>query len=327
MKRNIRKIPEHLFAKLKTMKCDEIVVGCAVKYKATELFSGLLAHLGITLTSKGLEYPTSILPPKNRGRYSKRNIDGVEIVRRDLPMEKGYNAINSPNWGDWSNGSHIVELPYDRYQRDFKPPRELTITIGCKDPRPKLPYYIIAFRVEEILSKRQKDFKEILFEDLNLLQENVSACGLEPSQNTLSDYAKSLHLSWEILPPGTREEAIARLFRGSKATPEEKNNAGERYDFFMSLKPKKLVFGSSGFRRYFGALIDDNLVVFENIQYGNAIYILFDSWEELSKKSRLDLISGKYGTDFKRVVHNTGWKRQVRSIVAEKRDKKKSTNG
>lgn len=111
---------------------------------------------------------------------------------------------------------------------------------------------------------------------------------------------------------------------GRSPSPEEKEVAGQRYDFFISLKPKKLVFGSSGFRRYFGALLEDDLVVFENIQYGNAVYVLFDNWEELSKRSRIDLLSGRYGTDFKRVIHSSGWKGEVRAIVAAKRDEGKT---
>jgi hypothetical protein len=60
-------------------------------------------------------------------------------------------------------------------------------------------------------------------------------------------------------------------------------------------------------------------VVFENIEYGNAVYILFDNWEELSKISRLDLMSGKFNGSFERVVHISGWKGKVKTIVAGKR--------
>lgn len=324
MKRNLRKIPDHLIAKLKTMKTDEIVAGCAVKFKAGDLAAGRLKHIGIALDESGLHLPDSVLPPADRGKYSTRNIDGEEIIRKDLPKETDYNAIESPNWGDWSNGTHTVYLPFQRYPREFRPPRELTLAIQSKDTRPGLPVYIIAFRVEEVLSQKSKLFKHRLLENLNLLQENVGACGVEPADESIANYAKTLHVSWEIFPPGSRDEAIRRLFHGRSPTNDEKDNAGERYDFFMSLKPKSLVYGSSGFRRYFGALLEDNLAVFENIQYGNAVYVLFDGWEELSKKSRIDLLTGKYGTDFKRVIHKSGWKGQVRGIVAAKRDENKN---
>ena len=85
----------------------------------------------------------------------------------------------------------------------------------------------------------------------------------------------------------------------------------------MSLKPKQLVFGESGLRRYFGAQIDEDLVVFENVQYGNAVYILFKEWKETSKLSRLELLSGIHGDTFERVVHVNGWEDKIRAIIDE----------
>lgn len=323
MKKNLRKIPADILAKLKSLGCNEVVVGCAIKFKSTDLAAGCLAHVGITLTEAGLQIAHSVvLPPASQGRYSKQNIEGEIIVRKDLPMITDTRAVESPNWGDSYNGTHTVYLPFKRYPRNFRPPRELTISVDCKDARAGLSHYILAFRVDEILSTNHADFKILLFENLNLLQENVGTCGVQKASESLADYAKSLHVSWEILPPGTRDEAIARIFSGSPPTQEEKDTASERYNFFISLKPKSLVYGSSGFRRYFGALIKDNLVVFENIQYGNAVYILFENWEELSKKSRLDLLSGAYETAFVRVVHGPGWKEAVRKIVEDKRNNK-----
>lgn len=323
MKKNLRKIPTGIIEKLRTIKSNEIVVGCAVKFKDVALSSGKLKHLGIRLTDKGLLVPVSIIPPAIQGKYSSKNVNGVEIIRKDLPKERHYNTVETPNWGDNYNGTHTVDLPYEKYPREFRFPLELEIMMKCNNIWPNQPEYIIAFRVNEVLERKRRNFKDKLLENLNLLQENIGVCGIEAAEVALDKYEKSLHVSWEILPPGTREEAIERVFKGKSPTADDKAVAGERYDFFMSLKPKRLVFGSSGFRRYFGALIEDDLVVFENIQYGNAIYILFENWKESSRRSRLDLLSGKYGRDFERVIHNPGWKKEVRTIVKSKQSEKK----
>lgn len=319
MKRNIRQIPAEILNKLNNLNTNEIVVGCAVKFKASNILSGGLKHLGIALDANGLKVPPSILPPARQGKYSLYNIEGHLIKRTDLPKEPYFIRIDMPNWGNWSKGSHIVNIPHEKYQRDFRPPRELEISMKCNDKRPNLSVYIISFRVEEIILKSAKNFKMELFENLNLLQENIGACDVQPADTSIEEYAKSLFVSWEILPTGTRDEVINRLFRDRVPTNTERDVAGERYDFFMSLKPKNLVYGTSGFRRYFGAKIEDNLVVFENIKYGNAVYVLYDNWEDLSKKSRIALLAGKYGTDFDRVVHKKGWKEEVRNIVNKKR--------
>lgn len=315
MKKYLRKIPDSINQKLRTVKSRVVVAGCAVKFKSANLLKGSLKHLGISLTDKGLNLPTSIIPPADQGRYSGRNVNGVEVIRKDLPKETHYNTVETPNWGDDYNGTHTVDLPYKKYPREFIPPREIEITIKCNNTKPNQPEYIIAFMVNEVLDRTRRDFKIKLFENLNLLQENVGVCSVEAADVALEQYESTLRVTWEILPPGTREETIKRVFKGKKPTADEEKVAGERYDFFMSLKPRSFVFGSSGFRRYFGALIQDGLVVFENIQYGNAVYILFDNWQELSRRSRIDLLKGKYGKDFERVIHKSGWKTEVRNLV------------
>jgi hypothetical protein len=315
MKKHIRLVPKEVTAKLKTIEATDIVVACSAKYPSAGIRKGSLRHLEIKLTPKGLIVPGSIVPRATRGRYSDRNVNGQEIVRRDLPMLTKYVSVETPNWGDWYYGSHEVDLPHKYYQRQFIPPQEVEIMMHSPEKSPGLKAYIISFKLNLVLRKGVKGFKKKLFDALNLLQENVGACGIESADVPLEKYAKSLHVSWEILPPGTKSQAIARLFKGRQATMEQKEVAGDRYDFFTALKPRKLVYGSSGFRRYFGALIRDDLVVFENIEYGNAIYIMFRNWPELSKLSRIDLLSGRYGREFVRVAHLKKWKQNVRSIV------------
>ncbi len=315
MKKHINKIPNHVTAKLKTLEATDIVAACSVKYLASAIRKGTLRHLGIRLSPNGLVVPESILPPATQGRYSDRNVNGEEVVRRDLPMLTKYVSVETPNWGDWYYGSHEVDLPHRYYQRQFIPPMEAEILMHSPERSAGLKAYIISFRINQVLRKGTRGFKKKLFNALNLLQENTGACEVEAADVPLEKYAKSLHVAWEILPPGTKNEAIIRLFGSRHATKEQKEVAGDRYDFFMALKPKKLVYGSSGFRRYFGAMIKNELVVFENIEYGNAVYIMFKDWPVLSKLSRIDLLSGKYGKDFARIPHLSGWKKDVRSII------------
>lgn len=319
MKKNIRKIPRHVAAKLNTIRGDLVVAGCAVKFHRDRIVNGELAHLGIRLEPAGLVVPGAIIPPGTQGKYSDRNVNGEEIVRRDLPKETHYRSVETPNWGDSYYGYHTVDLPYEAYPREFNPPRESQIILECQNPAPTVSEYLIAFKVEEILDKRAKDFDKRLLEALNLLQENIGACGVEASTVPMANYFNSLHVSWDILPPGSKVAVLQRLFRGKTPSQTLQDVASDRYDFFESLGARQLIVGTSGFRRYFGALLEDDLVVFENIEYGNAVYVLFTNWRELSQKSRIDLISGKYGTDFNRVVHSKGWKGQVKDIVATRR--------
>lgn len=319
MKKNIRVIPETVKTRLRSLQGQNVVAGCARQFSTGEIRSGALRHLQIELHADGLHIPERILPPASQGSYSTRNSEGYEVKRTDLPKETHYNNIDAPDWGDWSNGTHTVSLPYEKYPRDFYAPRELMLIFHCPDTGPGRTTYVIAARVDEVLNQNVPDFEDRLFEDLNLLQENLGCCGVEAAASSVEEYARTLHLSWEILPPGSREEAIERLFRGRQPTQQQRETASERYDFFNNLRPKQLIVGTSGFRRYFGALLEDDLAVFENIEYGNAVYLMYENWGELSQRTRVQLLSGRLGNQFDRVIHRPGWQKEVRRLVGTKR--------
>ena len=319
MKNNIRNIPHGVRFKLRTLKDHNIVAGCSRQYTADTIQSGALAHLQVEIRENGLHYPERIVPPPTRGKYSSRNVNGYQVVRNDLPIEIHRHMAETPNWGDSCRGTHTVWLPHKAYPRDLRPPRELELILYCPDTNASRASFIIAARVDEVLAQASSDFDERLLADLNLLQENLGACGVEPSCFSLDEYLRTLHLSWDILPPGSRDEAIQRLFQGKPATKSQKELVGARYDFFQSLNPQKIIVGSSGFRRYFGALLEDDLVVFENIQYGNAIYVMYENWETLCQRTRIELLSGRLGEQFDRIVHRNRWKTEVRLIVKAKR--------
>lgn len=139
------------------------------------------------------------------------------------------------------------------------------------------------------------------------------------------DYLKSLYVSWEILPIGELEETVTRILSGVKnSDPQIRAKLVERYRFLLSLKPQNTIQGTSGFARYVGAQFADDLVVFENVEYGNAIYIMFGQWMELSKKPRNELLaSGKEG--YVRIPHVGKWKEKLRAVLQRELNKRSSS--
>lgn len=318
MKKNLLKIPDSIRRSVARID-GPVAAGCAQWYTRQQLLDGLLQHLDEYLTEEGLSVPQSVVPRAEQGRYSKRNRYGKEIVRKDLPME-GYDiTFESPNYGDWGKGSHTTSWYRERYRRDFDPPRELEIAIHCSNPEPGRNGYMIAFKVDEPLDPAAEEFDERLLYNLNLLQENAYGAGVEPAEADLEAYSATLRIGWEILPPGSREEALERLFQGRQPSQVERDVADARLQFFDSLTPRRTIIGTSGFRRYLGALLESDLVVFENPTYGNAIYVMYGDWEELSQKTRIDLLAGRCGDDFDRVVHAAGWEQKVRRLVEDHR--------
>ncbi|HFR2203129.1 TPA: hypothetical protein ACHU9T_002798, partial [Shigella flexneri] len=262
MKKNIRVIPKNIHSKLRRLG-NTVVAGTSIAFTENQLKSGALEHLGIYFDNGVNAYETSVIPDPLQGKYSLKNVFGEEIVRKDLPKETHYTEIESPNWGDSSNGTHTVRLPYEKYPRDIIPPTLIAIEINHKQPSDS--HFIFNFRVTRILDKQSNKFDDELLFDLNLLQENLGKCGIEDADKPISTYADTLIVSWEIFPPGSKEETLARIFRGKNITSDKKNVAENRYDFFMSLEPKKIVTGNSTFSNYIGAMLEDDLVVFENI--------------------------------------------------------------
>ena len=315
-KKNLRKIPERIREGIERLHVSELVVGCTRTYLRSEIEAGALKHLGIALGPEGVVVPTAVIPEATRGKYSRRNRDGYLVIRRDLPKERNEQPHDVPSWGSKTN-THTVWLPHPRFPRDMVAPTLAEVEMACVSRDSNSDSVLLSFRVNEPLSPKQEGFDAKLLANLNLLQENIGHVGVEPAKTPLADYIKTLYVSWEILPPGTREEAIERVFLGKQGTPEERQTVGERFDFFHSLGAVSQIRGLSGFHRYFGALLPSGIAIFENIHYGNAIYIFFSGWERMSQMSRIDLLTGRHGIDFSRIQHRGGWQDTARRVIAD----------
>ena len=68
--------------------------------------------------------------------------------------------------------------------------------------------------------------------------------------------------------------------------PPRQGIVAARLKLFAKLPVEKLIKGTNSFSSYIGALYADDLVVFENMNYGNALYVLYDDWQDVSKRSR-----------------------------------------
>jgi hypothetical protein len=122
-------------------------------------------------------------------------------------------------------------------------------------------------------------------------------------------------VDWQIFPPGTADEVVKRMLRGkNKISDEQEAIMKLRISVMSKLKPEAYVTGTDGFLRYFGAKFGENFVAFENVHYGNALYIMYESLEELSKKSRVELLNGPRDS-FDRIEHREGWIPKLNTAV------------
>lgn len=319
-KQNIRRVPEPILMKVKALPKNDVVVGCVKRMPASDIAAGKYGHLQIQLDGDTPSFPNRIMPFPEVGRYSRMNVEGKEIVRTDLPKMIREYSWETPNYGDWSLGSHTCYMDREVYQRDFLPPNELEIEIELLAQEiGHQSLFVFKFKIDRALDKQNPGFQDNLFYDLNLLQENVGAIDVFASDATVSDYLTTIHVNWEILPPGDREATIARILVGMRGPTEEtRRKLIHRYNLLAGLKPVAYIQGTCGFRRYFGAKFSDQLVAFENLEYGNAMYVMFEDWEMLSRKTRLELLAGDRN-GFARIVHRAGWENQLRKLIRETR--------
>jgi hypothetical protein len=321
--KNIRKFPAAIRRKLGRYHDSQVVVAVVKKVPLSVIASGTYKHLDITVSNGAPTVPSFMVPRARQGKFSNRNVHGWVVIRNDLHKVTKTYSFQSPNWGDWSKGSHEVDWDRQVYRRDFHSPPLLAIrmevlgTEAGDDPR-----LIIKFQVADVLNQSDPDFQKLLFFNLNLLQENAGACDVFRADDGLPEFLQTITVEWEILPPGEREGTLARILAGGQSD-ETRRAVTERYDTLAELQPLSFIHGRSGFRRYFGAKFAENLVVFENIDYGNAAYVMFELWEMLSQRTRLDLLAGP-ADGFVRVIHRTGWQNQLRNIIQQCRDREQA---
>lgn len=319
-KKNYRKIPQDILSKISNLAVDDVVVGCVKVLKAQDVQS--FEHLNLKIENGSLVVPPPAVPPGYSGKYSDANRNGKEVVRRDLPMIQKTYSWESPNWGDWSNGSHTHEVTRDVYQRDFIPPKELTLSIELLEQDPSNGTFTVKFTVDQVISRSAEDFEDDLLYNLNILQENVGAVNVFASTASLADYISTIHVHWEILPPGNVDLVLRRLLEGKRAvSAEQREVMRERITAMEKLKPQNYIAGTNEFLRYFGAKFEEDFVAFENLNYGNALYVMFENWEKLSRRSRIDLLKGPR-EGFERIPHRDGWSARLRSLLKAHRKAK-----
>ncbi len=321
MPKNLLKIPRQLLQRLATFDQDD-VVAATVKLVPPENLEHYV-HLGISFDDGELNLPSPQPPDASAGRYSNANLFGMEKVRKDLPKVSKTFGFWAPSWR--SGSYHYVSHDREVYVRDVYPPKQVDLSVQLVETRGD--GFLLKFAIDQVLNRRTQYFEQELLYNLNLLQENVGAADIFQSGTSLADYALSVKVDWQLLPPGSVDQVVARMLNGKRpVSAAQETIMKERIAVMERLKPEAYITGTDGFLRYFGAKFGDDFVAFENVRYGNALYIMYDGWETLSQKSRIELLAGDRDS-YDRIEHRAGWKDQLRSRVrayrAQRRRQKK----
>lgn len=262
--------------------------------------------------SKGLENGETILPPSSFGPVSRFNAGGKEVIHRDQPKETAYREAEW-HWKEWHGRydqveqSKIVSVPYKRYPRTLiSPPGiELTLTTDTAGNRTV---------VSPMFADWQSN-KEKLLHAVNLFLEIFGECAFFDNDLKLIK-APIKRLNWRILPPGKRPwkilktelaEVLNEITKGRKVVVES------RLETINVFNPDFAAVGEGGFRGYVVlGFPSRNLFVLESLYFGNATYVFGERWEELSKRTKAEILNQSLQTD--RIIHHLNWKSRIATL-------------
>jgi len=310
----LRKIPAKIAMKLKTIRTPSVVIGCGLLISEKEILENKWTNLGIIAIDGKIDIPTiPIYPDPKMGYVSNQNVNGKEIVHKDKPkVRKDIYVGDRPIYGDWSKGSFSLWQTRKVYQKTFLQPNGLSFSvkeIACTVPG----HRNIVITMVPPIEKVEEDFEDSLLFALSLLNELIGTFDIFKSDITGKEILETRKVNWEIFPPGERDfkGELGRKLIGASA--ENKKEMLHRAGVIEKMIPKQFVLGSGLNSNYYGALFESDLVVFENVEYGNATYILFEDWEEVSKKSRTEIMNGK--SNYERIIHDKNWEKSIKEII------------
>tara|TARA_R110002167_G_scaffold243977_3_gene449615 strand:+ start:23560 stop:24468 length:909 start_codon:yes stop_codon:yes gene_type:complete len=241
------------------------------------------------------------LMPTAIGKFSNFNVNGKEVVRKDLPKEKG-SIMCYGTTRDWQGGSHssIQTRTIEKYPRE----------------------YIVApsetLQVIEI-----DDLQYIATDELNLTNENeernIHLCNLmlecfsefeifDISENEIVG-PKLKRLQWDVLPKGKYPWSVSGQIIQSitgKLPKKDQEVIDHRMKIISRHNPDFLASGRGGFSGYFVYGFESKgKYVLESIHLDNATYVFESDWENVSQLTKNDIINSNIAHE--RVIHNKMW--------------------
>lgn len=252
--------------------------------------------------SEKMEVGESILPAKS-GTVSMFNAEGKDVIDRTKPKETRYQEFEwtREEWagrGKTETVTNSVIRPYKRWSRIFVPPLSVQFTIS-KIEGSKLT--ITAPCIEW-----SDENGNILIHEINLFLEKFKTCDvLDEKQVPVIKVTKSLN--WTILPPGKRPwEEQRKFLKPVLDLVKSKNKKpvlDSRLENINTLQPEFTAIGNQGFGGYivFGFPKKD-IYVLESAFYGNAIYVFSENWEDLSKRTKAEILNAKL--QIERITHH-----------------------
>lgn len=249
-----------------------------------------------------LEVGESLLP-LSIGPITRFNSNGKEIIDRTKPKEKRSREIEWC-WNQWVGRGKTKKVcdfrvvTYERWTRILIDPPSIEIKISKKEEG---KIYITTPSISLSKINYEKAVNQI-----NVILEVFGSCYIM-SENLVPEIVPTKKLNWDILPAGKRPwgkqrellKPILSIIKDKRSIPVVES----RLENVNNFGPEFTAIGNQGFKGYivFG-FPKQNMYILESALYGNAIYVFNEKWEELSKKTKVEIIHNKL--QIERITHN-----------------------
>lgn len=258
----------------------------------------------------------TLVLPRIVGRVSRFNAEGKWIVRRDLPKEERYVGSREFRRVEWHGQDRVeVEDTVDYYRMCY--PREL-------QPPPAVELALVNVDGEQIACTAtltySKGTAELNKHTINLMLELFGACEIVLEDLARLDPPSTKRVNWMMLPPGEHpwsriEEHIKEVFSGR--APSVSKAVLARQEVILSYGPSSVFRGLAGFSDYIAyEFKGKGMVVLESVFYGNALYLFGERWEELSQRTKAEII--QHGLAEHRIIHSKGWVVHLAEVMRPK---------
>lgn len=258
----------------------------------------------------------STILPSATGRVSSFNASGRCVTRRDLPREERYIMTREFTRTEWHGRDReevtdLVDIYRLCYPREMIPPPAVELSIVENEGE-----RLVTSPTLQYVSENAEHNKHVI----NLMLELFGECEIALENLGRLTPPTIRRANWVLLPPGEHpwgriEAHIKATFRGKAPTVEKAVLA--RQQAILTLGPSTIVTGKGGFSDYIAYILRDrDLVILESVYYGNALYVLGDNWEAISRMTKAEIIRDDLAED--RIVHTKGWFARLASVLLPK---------
>lgn len=314
-----KSLPEHIVEEIQALGGKDFKIGVSRIYSMDAIEGGKLKHLGVTASEDDVETVSPLLPVGS-GRWAKWNREGRLVPRPDWPSRTRSWLTTSPNFGDggrYGYSSQIHSVPVQATQTLHG--KAFAFDVSAKKRQDGK--IVVAFVLEPVFSTSVDLESPDLLMAASLAREVVGTPRVFAVDASSDAWQDTQFFDWEFLPVDHHGQPIDYdIVADTLEIPRNSNirdTFKDRYAAIRTMNPKSIRYGNTGFARYV-AFEFDKAVVLENYYYGNAAYVMYEDWQALSQRTRLDLLADP-SARFERVIHSNDWKAKLQEAIKGQR--------